>query len=228
LENERRNIMKIRDISQATSFGEQFTGSLVQVARLSGEDYPGHNAHIPPYQNATEVAEVVGDGERCSAADADLGMGEAGPGHQNEGPQADGFEAEPKIATAYPGVAEKCVDKCGLTTKTDGPTGPIRHFDGAASPESEGSTMPTHVEKAAGPITLDLGRGSFINNQNRPSSRPALTMSEVVDRKRNPEKYAPPIDQTVDTGLPVKSGRPVAIGPTISNPGATSGRMGTV
>jgi hypothetical protein len=117
---------------------------------ITGEGMNQGRPHVPAYHAGTEVSAIEGDLEPCVASAVDDG------------------------GTIYQGdLVGKCIDKCGPTMKTKGPTGSIRHFDGTGGSGQEessagGSTMPMQKPVTANPnqkahsgsgLTVTLGNG---------------------------------------------------------------------
>lgn len=101
-----------------------------------GSPNPAQNPYVPTQHQGTEVAEVVGDGERCSASTAQAG-GEAGPGTIRE---VDLSKA------AGPVIAH--IDKVGGVMKAAGVCFDARRANDAGSITHKDHAHLHHADKA--------------------------------------------------------------------------------
>jgi hypothetical protein len=178
--------------------------------------------HIPG-NTVPEVATVNGDIEPCSAS----GVDDAGSIHQGDpAEKCASVSTHPQLMSAHRHASITHEDHKAMHSGVEG----TKKLEKPAMDTTPGNFTPTEkVEKsetASHPTVMNLGRQPYSVNVGRPAKRAALTMSEVRDRLRHPEKYLEPVDQAVESAVTFRKSQAIKTGDAVYN--SDTGKFGSV
>lgn len=182
---------------------------------ITGEGTTQGMAHIPG-NPVPEVAIVNGDAEPCCTAEVDA------TGSITQGDPAQkcaSVVTHPQLMASHRHSSITHEDHKAVHSGVER----TKKLEKPAVDAISGNFTPTEkVEKSATatlPTVMNLGRQPYSVNAGRPATRVALTMGEVQDRKRHPEKYLAPVDNARESAVTFRRGQAIQTGDAIANPG---------
>jgi hypothetical protein len=151
---------------------------------ITGDGGTSQQARIPSNRPYTEISQVEGEGENCSALTADQG-GEAGEGHVNEAHKCASVASHPQLMASHRHSTITAKDHDDIHSGAETPVSiqmPMDNQSGPVPMVKDGiSTILTgKAESSRTPATYQGGRQNFSNSTSRPIGTPMKSAGSGV------------------------------------------------